>query len=59
MFIVSLGILFSNLVQFCLPAATERERRLAAKEINGLSSEAAHHKQQLNLEEKLFSSDPT
>ena len=60
MFISSLGILFSTLVQFCLPTATERARLLAAEETNGLFSEAAHHKQRPNLdrEEELFYSDP-
>ena len=28
MFIISLGVLFSNLVQFCLPTAGKRARRL-------------------------------
>ena len=58
MFIISLGVLFSNLVQFCRQTAGERARRPAAGGTNHTLLEAALHKQWPNLEEKLFYFDP-
>ena len=57
MLIISLGVLFSDLVQ----SAGERARRIAVGETNRLLKqllEAALHKQRPNLEEKLFYSNP-
>ena len=57
-----LGVLFSDLVQFCCQTAGERARRIAAGETNRFFQqllEAALHKQRPNLEEKLFYSNPT
>ena len=60
MLIIFLGVLFSDLVQFCRQTAGERARRIAAGETNRFFKrllEAALHKQPPNLEDKLFYSN--
>ena len=60
MLIIFLGVLFSDLVQFCRQTAGERARRIAAGETNRFFwqlLEAALHKQRPNLEDKLFYSN--
>ena len=57
MLIISLGVLFSDLVQFCCQTAGERARWIAAGETNRLFQqllEAALHKQRPNLEEVII-----
>ena len=61
MLIISLGVLFSDLVQFFRQTAGERARRIAAGETNRLFwqlLEAALYKQRPTPEEKLFYSNP-